>query len=350
LQPKGVSYFLSKMKRILVTGGAGFIGSHTVVELVNAGYEPVIIDNFSNSDKRVLAGLKSILGFEPVFHEADCTDKEAMRRIFAEVKPQSVIHFAAFKAVNESVEQPLRYFRNNMISLLVVLEIMQEFGISDLVFSSSCTVYGQPDTNPVTESTSTQSAASPYGYSKQVGEQLIKDHHNSENNFTAVMLRYFNPVGAHPTGAIGELPFGVPNNLVPYITQTAAGLRPQLTIFGDDYNTPDGTCIRDFIHVVDLAKAHVKALGFMENNPHCCEVFNLGQGRGNSVMEAVKKFVTVTGVQLNYRVGERRAGDIEQVWADSAKSNQMLNWKTELSLEDALRDAWNWQLKLAEGQ
>ena len=336
------------MKRIMVTGGAGFIGSHTVVELVNAGYEPVIIDNFSNSNKRVLAGLKEILGFEPVFFEADCTDKEAMRRIFMDVKPQSVIHFAAFKSVNESVEHPLRYFRNNMVSLLAVLEVMQELGISNLVFSSSCTVYGQPETNPVTENTATQEAASPYGFSKQVGEQLIRDHHKADKRFTSVMLRYFNPVGAHPTGLIGELPFGVPNNLVPFITQTAAGLREQLTIFGDDYGTPDGTCIRDFIHVVDLAKAHVRALDFMEQNQHCCEVFNLGQGRGNSVLEAVKKFVSTTGVQLNYRIGGRRPGDIEQVWADSTKSNQMLGWKTELTLEDALRDAWNWQIKLAE--
>lgn len=336
------------MKKIIVTGGAGFIGSHTVVELVNAGYEPVIIDNFSNSDRRVLDGLKQIIGFAPVFYEADCTDREAMLRIFREVKPQSVIHFAAYKSVNESVENPLRYFRNNMVSLLVLLEIMQELHITDLVFSSSCTVYGQPETNPVTEDTATQPAASPYGYSKQVGEQLIRDHHQASGEFTAVMLRYFNPVGAHPTGLIGELPFGVPNNLVPFITQTAAGLREQLTIFGDDYTTPDGTCIRDFIHVVDLAKAHVKALGYMESHPHCCEVFNLGQGRGHSVMEAVRKFVAVTGVQLNYKVGNRRAGDIEQVWADAGKSNALLGWKTELNLEDALRDAWNWQLKLAE--
>lgn len=335
------------MKRIIVTGGAGFIGSHTVVELANSGYEPVIIDNFSNSDRRVLAGLREILGFDPRFFEADCTDREAMLRIFSEVKPQSVIHFAAFKSVNESVENPLRYFRNNMVSLLIVLEVMRELKITDLVFSSSCTVYGQPETNPVTESTQIQPAASPYGFSKQIGEQLIRDHHMAEPGFTAVLLRYFNPVGAHPTGLIGELPFGIPNNLVPFITQTAAGLREELTIFGDDYATPDGTCIRDFIHVVDLARAHVKALTYMQEHAHCCEVFNLGQGKGYSVMEAVKLFESVTGVPLRYTIGGRRSGDIEQVWADSTKSNQQLQWKSELNLEDALRDAWNWQTKLS---
>lgn len=334
------------MSKVIVTGGAGFIGSHTVVELVAAGYTPVIIDNFSNSDKRVLTGLKAILGFEPICYVEDCNDFARMNEIFEAEKPQSVIHFAAFKAVNESVNEPLKYYRNNVGSLITLMEVMKQHQVNQLVFSSSCTVYGQPEHNPVTESSPIREAASPYGFTKQVCEQLIKDVCKVNESWGAVLLRYFNPIGAHPSGMIGELPFGVPNNLVPYITQTAAGLRSSLTIYGDDYGTPDGTCVRDFIHVVDLAKAHVKSLDYLQRQSGC-DVFNIGQGIGNSVMDAVKTFVRVTGVQLNYQVGPRREGDVEQVWADATKSESLLQWRTELTLEDAMRDAWNWQQRLS---
>ncbi len=334
------------MKKIIVTGGAGFIGSHTVVELVQAGYEPVIIDDFSNSDVRVMDGLKAILGFQPTVYKTDCTNKQELTDIFTKEQPEAVIHFAAFKSVNESVEQPLKYYRNNLVSLITLLEVMQDFVVKKLVFSSSCTVYGQPDENPVTENSAMKKTASPYGYTKQVGEQIISDHQSVNPLLACAILRYFNPIGAHPTGLIGELPFGVPNNLVPYITQTAIGLRPQLTVFGDNYQTPDGTCIRDFIHVVDLAKAHVSALAWMDKNEGSCEAFNIGQGRGDSVMDTIKAFVRVTAEQLNYVVGPRRPGDVEQVWADVTKATTELGWKTELTLDDALRDAWLWERNL----
>jgi UDP-glucose 4-epimerase len=334
------------MKKIIVTGGAGFIGSHTVVELIGAGYEPIIIDDFSNSDERVLAGLKKLLGREPILYRTDCTDKNAILEIFKKEKPEAVIHFAAYKAVNESVENPLKYYRNNLLSLIVILEVMQAVGMTKLVFSSSCTVYGQPDENPVMETSPLKEAASPYGYTKQICEQIIRDQHKAFPKLSSAMLRYFNPVGAHPSGHIGELPFGVPNNLMPYITQTAIGIRHQLVVFGDDYNTMDGTCIRDFIHVVDLAKAHVSAIQWLDNNEGRCDIFNIGQGRGDSVMDAIKTFVRVTGEQLNYVVGPRRPGDVEQVWADTVKAEKELNWKTELTLEDAVKDAWLWEQNL----
>jgi UDP-glucose 4-epimerase len=336
------------MKKILVTGGAGFIGSHTVCELVNAGYAPVIVDDFSNSDERILSGLRKILGVDPILYRMDCTNAADMRIVFEKESPVAVIHFAAFKAVGESVENPLKYYKNNIDSLLVLLGLMHEFNVNNLVFSSSCTVYGQPDVLPVTEATPQQEATSPYGYTKQVCERIIRDFGVAMPTFSCALLRYFNPIGAHRSGAIGELPFGVPSNLVPFITQTAAGLRNKLTIYGDDYATTDGTCIRDYIHVSDLARAHVKSLNWLEQSEHVCETFNLGQGRGNSVLEVVKTFVKVSGVQLNYEVGKRRSGDVEQVWADVQKANTILNWKTELTLEDALEDAWRWEQGLSK--
>lgn len=334
------------MKKIIVTGGAGFIGSHTVAELVSAGYVPVIIDDFSNTDERLLQGLTRILGSAPILHRFDCSDHAKLSRVFEDEKPVAVIHFAAFKAVGESVEQPLKYYQNNLTSLLNVLQVMKKFGVRDLVFSSSCTVYGQPDILPVTESTPQKEATSPYGYSKQVCERIIRDQQISDNNLRCALLRYFNPIGAHPSGLIGELPYGIPNNLVPYITQTAAGLREKLTIFGNDYDTHDGTCIRDFIHVVDLARAHVSALRWLENQNSACETFNIGQGRGNTVLEVVKAFIRVTGQSLKYEIGPRRSGDVEQVWADVSHANQVLGWKTEFTLDQSLEDAWRWEENL----
>lgn len=331
------------MKKVLVTGGAGYIGSHTVVKLLKHGYTPVIVDNFSNSDERILNGLEEILGFLPRLYRTDCTDIQALKSIFQQEAPDGVIHFAAFKAVGESTEQPIRYYRNNIDSLLNVLELMKEFGTRDLVFSSSCTVYGQPDDLPVHEQSPQKTATSPYGYSKQVCERIIEDFCNSNKNFRCALLRYFNPIGAHPSGLIGELPYGTPNNLVPYITQTAAGIREKLTIHGNDYSTPDGTCIRDYIHVCDLAMAHVKALQWLEGEQNACEAFNLGQGVGNSVKEVVDTFEQVNGTPVNAIVGPRRAGDVEQVWADVTKAHRVLDWRTNHSLAEALVDAWRWQ-------
>lgn len=336
------------MKKILVTGGAGFIGSHTVVELAQAGYIPVMVDDFSNSDDRVLEGLQSVLGYLPPLYRVDVCDEAALRSVFQQEQPFGVIHFAAFKAVGESVADPVKYYQNNLGSLLALLKVMKEFGVQSLVFSSSCTVYGQPEVNPVTEYTTFMPAESPYGASKQMGERIIADYHRAHENFGAVLLRYFNPIGAHESGKIGELPYGVPNNLIPYITQTAAGIREKLLVFGNDYNTPDGSCIRDFIHVGDLAKAHVKALEWLLASAHGFEIFNLGQGKGHSVLEVVKTFEKVSGQPLNYVITDRRTGDVEQIWADVSKANEMLNWETAYSLEDALRHAWKWQQQLLE--
>ena len=334
------------MIKVLVTGGGGYIGSHTVIELLNHGFLPVIVDNFSNSDERVIGGLEEILGYTPALYRCDCTDKEALRSVFQNEMPDAVIHFAAFKAVGESTEQPIRYYRNNVSSLLTVLELMQEFGTRDLVFSSSCTVYGQPAVLPVDEDCPQAKATSPYGYSKQVCERIIEDACNSNSQLRAVLLRYFNPIGAHPSGLIGELPYGVPNNLVPYIAQTAAGIREKLTIHGNDYSTPDGTCIRDYIHVCDLAVAHVKALEWLDTQQNICEAINLGQGKGNSVKEVVDTFVRVCETAVLVENGPRRPGDVEQVWADASKALKILNWKTEKTLADALKDAWRWQQRL----
>jgi UDP-glucose 4-epimerase len=334
------------MKKILVTGGAGFIGSHTVIELLKSGFEPVIMDDFSNSDIRALDGLQKICGRNLTVYKLDCTAEDNLRKVFSEQLPVAVIHFAAYKAVGESVENPLKYYHNNLASMVQLLKVMSAFEVRQLVFSSSCTIYGQPDVLPVTEDTQERFAESPYGYTKQVCERIIRDYCSANGNFNSALLRYFNPIGAHESGEIGELPYGVPNNLVPYITQTAVGVRKELTIFGSDYNTPDGTCVRDFIHVTDLAKAHVKALTWLENQNGVCEAFNIGQGVGNSVLEVVKSFEKVSGVKLNYKIGDRRGGDIEKIWADASKANDVLKWKTELSLEQALTDAWRWQNKL----
>lgn len=334
--------------KILVTGGAGFIGSHTVVELHNAGFEPVIIDNLYNSNLNVLEGIKKITGKEFPFYEIDCNDVGKVRALFEKEKFDGVIHFAAYKAVGESVEKPLNYYENNLISLLVLLRAAQEFHVDKFVFSSSCTVYGQPEKLPVTESTPRLPANSPYGNTKAIAEDIIRDHVHSRPGLKAISLRYFNPIGAHETSLIGELPNGVPSNLVPFITQTAAGLRKSLTVFGNDYDTPDGTCIRDFIHVVDLAKAHVKALDLLESqtDTNYYDVFNVGTGEGYTVLQLINTFEEVNGVKLNYTIGPRREGDVEKIYAQSDKVNNVMKWRAEKTMADALRDAWNWQLKL----
>lgn len=338
--------------KILVTGGAGFIGSHTVVELHESGFEPIIVDNFSNSEENVLERIAGIIGQSIVAYKVDCNDEIALRSIFEKERIDGIIHFAASKAVGESVEKPLMYYQNNIGSTLLLLKLMQEFGVTNFVFSSSCTVYGQPDVLPVTEATPRQEAASPYGNTKRICEDIIRDVVISKANLKAISLRYFNPIGAHKSAAIGELPRGVPSNLVPYITQTAAGLRDKLTIFGNDYHTPDGTCIRDFIHVVDLAKAHVKALELLSNTTkeNYYDVFNVGTGDGVTVLRLIKTFEEVNNIKLNYSIGPRRAGDIEQIYAQVDKSQHVMGWRAEKTLEESLRDAWRWETKLAEGK
>lgn len=334
--------------KIAVTGGMGFIGSHTVVELQAAGFEPVILDNLYNSNQEVLAGLYNITGIHFPFYQVDCTDREAVREIFQKENFEGVIHFAAYKAVGESVAEPLKYYENNLGSLLVLLQVMQEYKVPNFVFSSSCTVYGQPDTLPVTEDTPRLPATSPYGNTKAISEDIIRDFVFSKPGVKALSLRYFNPVGAHPSAEIGELPLGVPSNLVPYLTQAAAGERGPLVVFGDDYDTADGTCVRDFIHVVDLAKAHVKAIQLLnaQAQDDYYDVFNVGTGQGNTVLELIRTFEEATQVKLDYRIGPRRPGDVEKIWAQSDKANTVLKWHTEKSLADSLRDAWRWQQKL----
>lgn len=337
------------MKRVLVTGGTGFIGSHTAVELINEGFEVVIIDNLHNSDITVLDGIEAITGIRPGFHNFDLCDREKLADFFEKSgKIDAVVHFAAFKAVGESVHKPLEYYRNNLGSLMNLLEMMPRFGIPALVFSSSCTVYGQPDRLPVTEDSPVKEAASPYGYTKQVGEVIIRDTMSAVSSLKAISLRYFNPIGAHPSALIGELPRGVPENLVPFITQTALGLRDELKVFGNDYDTPDGSCIRDYLHVVDLAKAHVVALRRLLDgkNKKNYEVFNLGTGTGVSVLEAIASFERVSGVKLRYKITGRRAGDIEKIWADPSHANKELGWKTESSLDQAMETAWRWEKKI----
>lgn len=339
------------MKRILVTGGTGFIGSHTVVELQNSGYEVIIVDNLSNSKAEVVDNIEKITGIRPVFEKLDCCDLEGLDKLFAKYAGiEAIIHFAASKAVGESVEKPLKYYRNNIVSLVNLLELMPKHNVKGIVFSSSCTVYGQPDVLPVTEAAPTKVAESPYGNTKQINEEIICDTVKSGSPIEAIMLRYFNPIGAHPTALIGELPLGVPQNLLPYVTQTAMGIRECLSVFGDDYDTPDGSCIRDYIYVVDLAKAHVKAIdrilgNNMAQNP---EVFNLGTGRGLSVLELINEFEAATGVKLNYKIVGRRAGDIVKVWANPEKANTVLGWSADTPIRDVLASAWKWQQKLRE--
>jgi UDP-glucose 4-epimerase len=337
------------MSKILVTGGTGYIGSHTVVELQHSGYEVVIVDNLSNSSIDVLDGIASITGKKPVFEKTDCRDKQALADVFKKYPDiEAIIHFAASKAVGESVEKPLFYYRNNLDSVLNILELMGEQNVGNLVFSSSCTVYGQPDILPVTENAPVKPATSPYGNTKQIAEEIIRDAIHADNRLKCIALRYFNPVGAHPSAAIGELPSGVPNNLIPFVTQTAIGIRECLRVFGDDYNTPDGSAIRDYIWVVDLAKAHVIAVERLlgNKNRNGIEFFNLGTGKGLSVLEILNTFEKVTGVKVNRKIVARREGDVEKVWADPAFANSELGWKAETSTEDMLSTAWEWEKKL----
>ncbi len=339
------------MERILVTGGTGYIGSHTVVELQKVGYSVVIIDNLSNSNREVLDGIERITGIRPDFVEGDCTDIEVLKKLFADYPDiKGIINFAASKAVGESMHKPILYYRNNLNTLLNLLDLMGPNGVKGIVFSSSCTVYGEPDENPVTEKAPIKKATSPYGNTKQISEEIITDVINAGAPFKSVILRYFNPVGAHPSAEIGELPNGVPQNLIPYLTQTAIGIRKELSVFGDDYNTPDGSCIRDYINVVDLAQAHVIAVKRMldDKSEAKIEIFNLGTGNGVSVLELIKVFEEATGVKVPHKIVGRRAGDIEKVWADPAYANEVLGWKATSSLADTMRSAWAWQLKLRE--
>ncbi len=339
------------MEKILVTGGTGYIGSHTVVELQKAGYEVIILDNLSNSSVETISGIERITGIRPEFENLDCQDYVGLDHLFSKYEGiTAIIHFAASKAVFESVQKPVVYYRNNVNGLMNILDLMPIHGIKKFLFSSSCTVYGQPDVLPVDETAPTKPATSPYGNTKQIGEEIIRDVINSGSLMESIILRYFNPIGAHPSAEIGELPMGVPNNLVPYITQTAIGLRKELSIYGDDYNTPDGSCIRDYINVVDLAKAHVTALKRMLENKQDepLEYFNIGTGKGLSVLELVNDFQKVTGVNLPYKIVGRREGDIEQVWANPEKANKILGWKAETSIEETLLSAWKWEQKLDE--
>ncbi|ALI98841.1 UDP-glucose 4-epimerase GalE [Rufibacter tibetensis] len=338
------------MNKILVTGGAGYIGSHTVVELAQAGYTPIIVDNFSNSEERVLEGLAQIVGKEIPCYKVDCTDAAALQEVFSkEGNIDGVIHFAAAKAVGESVQNPLKYYHNNVTGLVTLLQVMEANNVTKLVFSSSCTVYGVPDQLPVTEETPTKKANSPYGNTKKIDEEILQDVAASGSSLRSIALRYFNPVGAHESALIGELPLGIPSNLVPFITQTAAGIRESLTVFGTDYDTPDGSNIRDYVHVVDLAKAHLAALKRLEN-PEAVpfEVFNIGTGQGSSVLEVIKAFENATGQKFNYKVGPRRAGDVPAIYADVTKATQELGFKTSLSLEDSLGSSWTWQQQLVK--
>ena len=337
-----------KKQKILITGGTGYIGSHTAVEFIQAGYEVVIIDNLSNSHIEVLDGIEKIVGSRPNFLQVDMTDLDGLRDFFQkEGDINGVIHFAASKAVGESVEKPTAYYRNNLVSLLNLLDCMREAGSDAVVFSSSCTVYGQPDELPVTEETPKKPADSPYGNTKKICEDILQDTINSGAELKAAALRYFNPVGAHPSAEIGEIPKGVPNNLVPFITQTVAGLRDKLMVFGNDYETRDGTCIRDFIHVVDLARAHVAAYRKLieATGDRVYEVYNLGTGSGNTVMELINAFEEATGIKVPYEFAPRRAGDIEQIYADSTMANEALGWKAELGVKEMMASAWNWETK-----
>ncbi|AWI24704.1 UDP-glucose 4-epimerase GalE [Flavobacterium pallidum] len=334
--------------KIAVTGGLGFIGSHTVVELIAKGFEVIVIDNLSNASEGVLDGIKAITGIKPIFEKIDLREKEAVVSFFKKHHDlKGVIHFAASKAVGESVENPLLYYENNIGTLVYLLQQLQQMPEASFIFSSSCTVYGQAVSMPITEDAAVQPAMSPYGNTKQIGEEIIRDVANI-SHIKAILLRYFNPVGAHPSAEIGELPLGVPQNLVPFITQTAAGLRKELSVYGSDYPTSDGTCVRDYIHVVDLAKAHVIALERLINNQHAekVETFNLGTGTGSTVLEVIHAFEKVSGKKLPYKLVDKRPGDVIEAYADTQKANDVLGWKTGFSLEDAMRDAWRWERKI----
>ena len=337
-----------KKQCVLVSGGAGYIGSHTAVELIGAGFDVVIVDNLSNSDRNAVEGVRRITGVEVPFVEADCCDRAAFRKVFEQYEFDSVIHFAASKAVGESVLEPMKYYRNNLTSFMNVIDLMREFGRQNIVFSSSCTVYGEPEKQPVTERTPRKPAESPYGNTKTMCEDILRDSLKAYDGLKGIALRYFNPIGAHPSALIGELPRGVPQNLIPYITQTAAGIRECLSVFGDDYPTPDGSCIRDYIDVVDLARAHVAAIRRMIDgkNKEKYEIFNIGTGRGVSVLELVHRFEEANGVKINYKIVGRRAGDIIAIWADPTLANTELGWKAERSLDETLRAAWEWKKHL----
>lgn len=341
------------MKKILVTGGTGYIGSHTVVELQKAGFRVIVVDNLSNSSIEAIAGIERITGVKPHFENLDCLDYVGLDYLFSKYEGiKAVIHFAASKSVNESVNKPVVYYRNNVNGLMNILDLMPIHGVKNIVFSSSCTVYGQPDVLPVDEKSPFKPALSPYGNTKQICEEIIQDVIRSGSSMNSIILRYFNPIGAHPSAEIGELPIGVPNNLVPYITQTAIGLREKLNVYGNDYNTPDGSCIRDYINVVDLAKAHVVAVKRMldgkQNEP--LETFNIGTGKGYSVLELIHAFEKSTGVKLPYEIVGRRPGDIEKVWANPQKAIKVLGWKPEASLEDTLQSAWKWEQKINQNR
>ncbi len=332
-------------EKIVVTGGLGYIGSHTVVELIESGFEVIIVDNLSNSNVDVLDGIEKITGIKPRFENIDCSDYVAMDKFASKYEGiKAIIHFAALKAVGDSVKRPLPYYRNNVGSMITLLELMQTHKIPHLVFSSSCTVYGQPDKMPVSEETPIKEAQSPYGNTKQICEEIISDAISANENISSVILRYFNPIGAHPSALIGEQPSGVPENLVPYVVQTAAGIREKLSVFGNDYNTPDGYCVRDYINVVDLAQAHIVALKrLLDGQVDGKEIFNLGTGKGTSVLELIENFEKVTGVKVPYEVVGRREGDIEAIWADAQRANNVLKWKAKVSMEETLLSAWNWQ-------
>ncbi len=339
---------MSKPK-ILVTGGAGYIGSHTVVELIEQGFTPIIVDDLSNSRREVVSGIEQVTGTRPELVSLNLCDADKLANFLDQhADIQAVIHFAASKAVGESVANPLKYYHNNLYSLINLLQQMKQRGLPHLIFSSSCTVYGQPDQLPVTENTPVKAAESPYGNTKQVAEEIISDTVRAEAGLRAISLRYFNPVGAHASGLLGELPLGTPANLVPFITQTAAGIRPKLRVFGDDYDTPDGSCVRDYIHVVDLAKAHIAALRRLLDAPDglSYECFNVGTGRGNSVLEVIKTFEQVNKLSLNYEIAPRRSGDIEKIYADTSLANEALQWKAEHTLEEMMRSSWAWQQNL----
>jgi UDP-glucose 4-epimerase len=331
-------------KNILVTGGAGYIGTHTVVELMNRGYDPIIVDDFRNSDRAVLNGVEKITGKRPQLIELDISVKSELSNVFERHEFVGVIHFAALKAVGESVEDPMLYYRNNLIGLINVVELSIEQNVTNFVFSSSCTVYGEPkDSKVVDESTPTQEANSPYGSTKQMCERILEDVSRSGSSMRILSLRYFNPVGAHNSGLIGELPLGKPNNLLPYVTQTGIGKLPELTVNGNDYNTADGTCVRDYIHVMDLADAHIKGLEWLETQSPCYEVVNVGTGKGVSILEIINTFEEVSGVKLNWSFGPRRPGDVEQIYANTSKAEEVLGWKSMRTIEDAIRDAWKWE-------
>ena len=333
----------SKKNKILVTGGCGFIGSHTVVSLIEKGFEPIIVDSLENSEKFILENLQTLTKTRIKFYHENCCDELAMKKIFAEENLSGVIHFAAYKAVGESVAQPLKYYKNNIGSLITLLELCEKYKVSNFIFSSSCTVYGNPDNIPVNESTPIRKAESPYGETKIICENIINQFSSVNSWFKPVILRYFNPIGSHPSGLIGELPIGVPNNLVPFITQTAKGIRKELTVFGNDYSTTDGTCVRDYIHVCDLADAHVVSLSKIDHIKSFPVYYNLGTGKGNSVLEVIQIFEKISSSKLNYIIGKRRSGDVESIYANTSKAQNELGWKCKFSLEDALNHAWNWE-------